>query len=77
MGYILRYSLNGTEEGVEVSVEGVGDEDRHHTVPRLQPRSRYTLTIAAVNSERQTGPEHSITVDTAAPESEHRHNTTV
>ena len=68
-GYSLRWSLNGSQEGEE-SISGVGDEDRQYTISRLQPRSSYTINIAAVNGNGQRGPDRSITVNTAFPESE-------
>ena len=73
--YILRYSLvvNGSDmDQRDVSVQGVGDEDRMHTITRLHPQSSYNVTIAAVNVNRQEGPISMITVTTVSPESENR-----
>ena len=69
--YTLRHSLaDGSEKGQrEVNVSGVGDSDRMYTVTRLHPDSPYTLTIAAVNTNGQKGPNISINVTTDTPES--------
>ena len=78
--YILHYFLADGSEGRqrEVNVLGVGDSDRMYTVTRLHPASSYTLTIAAVNTNDQRGPNISINASTAPPESKksyHHQNT--
>ena len=54
---------------MEVNVPGVGGSDRMYTVTRLHPASAYTLTIAAINTNGQRGPNVSINVTTDTPES--------
>ena len=56
----------------DVSVQGVGDEDRMHTITRLHPQSSYNVTIAAVNVNRQEGPISMIAITTDTPESENK-----
>ena len=71
--YILHYSLVVNESDMDqrdVSVQGVGDEDRMHTITRLHPLSTYNVTIAAVNVNEEKGPVSNITVTTNSPESE-------
>ena len=60
----------GIDSGTVIQVSGTNDSNRMYTATRLQPMSTYTLTIAAVNSDGQTGPNATVTVNTAAPESE-------
>ena len=69
--YALSYSLaNGSEENqIEKNVLGVGDIDRMYNITRLQPLSVYTVSIAAVNTNGERGPNTSITVSTDSPES--------
>ena len=70
--YSLRYSLDdGSEEMNQIDV-GVGDRNLTSTVVRLQPRSTYTVSIAAVNTNREEGPYTAITVTTSAPESKYK-----
>ena len=57
------------EEPREVNVAGVSDQERMYTLPRLQPKSGYTVAVAAVNSGGQRGPNTSITLTTSEPES--------
>ena len=56
----------------DVSVQGVGDEDRMYTITRLHPQSSYNVTIAAVNVYGQEGPISMIAITTDSPESENR-----
>ena len=70
--YILRYSLvvDGSDMDRRcASVQGVGDEDRMHTITRLHPHSMYNVTVAAVNVNGEKGPVSKITITTNAPES--------
>ena len=68
--YALQHSLEGSDRVTEVSVMGTNDSNRMYMATRLQPLSRYTFTIAAVNRDREAGPNTTVTVTTAAPESE-------
>ena len=67
--YDLQYGLEGSGIGTE-PMSKTNDSNRMYTAIRLQPLSRYTFTIAAVNSDGQTGPDTTVTVTTTAPESE-------
>ena len=68
--YDLQHSPEGSDSDTVIQVSGTNDSNRMYTATRLQPLSTYTLTIAAVNSDGQTGPNVTVTVNTAAPESE-------
>ena len=68
--YDLQYGLEGSGIGTIVRVSGTNDSSRMYTATRLQPMSRYTFTIVAVNSDGQTGSDTMVTVTTTAPESE-------
>ena len=68
--HILQHSLVGSETNMTVGELGTNDSNRMYTATSLQPLSRYTFTIAAVNSDGQTGPDRTVTVSTTAPESE-------
>ena len=68
--YVLQYSLEGNDRFTCVRVSGTNDSNRMYTATRLQPLSRYTFTIAAVNSDGQKGLNAAVTVImTSAPES--------
>ena len=69
--YALRFSMsNESEENQrEVNVLGVGDTDRMYNITRLQPLSVYTVSIAAVNTNGERGPNTSIAATTNTPES--------
>ena len=67
--YDLRYSLEGSDSDRIERVQGTNDSNRMYTATKLQPLSRYTFTIAAVNSDGQTGPNTTIDATTTAPES--------
>ena len=68
--YHLQYGLEGSGIGTVVRVLGTNDSSRMYTATRLQPMSNYMLTVAAVNSDGQIGPNTTINVTTTAPESE-------
>ena len=67
--YFLQYMLEGCDGVTEMRVSGTSDKSRKYTATRLQPLSRYTFTIAAVNSDEQMGPNATIIAMTSAPES--------
>ena len=67
--YLLQYSLEDSDRVTEMRVSGTSESNRVYTATRLQPQSRYTFIIAAVNSDRQRGPNTTVTVRTSAPES--------
>ena len=67
--YFLQYSLEDSDRVIEVKVLGTSDENRMHTATRLHPLSRYTFTIAAVNSNEEMGPNVTVMAMTSAPES--------
>ena len=67
--YVLQHSLEGSNRFTCVRVSGTNDSNRMYTATTLQPLSRYTFTIAAVNSAEQRGPTTTVTAMTSAPES--------
>ena len=67
--YVLQHSLEGSNRFTSETLSGTNDSNRTYTATRLQPLSRYTIIIAAVNSAGHRGPNTTISVTTSAPES--------
>ncbi len=63
-GYVLRYGEASSDQREEAVIAGSGDEVGVSTITGLTPYTEYSIEVAAVNSDSQTGPFVDITART-------------
>ncbi len=56
IGYVLRYGEASSDQREEAVTAGSGDEGGTSTITGLTPYTEYSIEVAAVNSDSQTGP---------------------
>ncbi len=63
-GYVLRYGEASSDQREEAVTAGSGDERGVSTITGLTPYTEYSIEVAAVNSDSQTGPFADISAQT-------------
>ncbi len=63
-GYVLRYGEASSDQREETEIAGSGDEGGTSTITGLTPYTEYSIEVAAVNSDSQSGPFVDITTQT-------------